>query len=141
MQRRDTLAHLILAIVVVLGLTDAQAQIAFVSNRVGNHEIYVMNTDGSNQRRLTNHPARDYSPAWSPGGKRIAFVSRAFEFDGEFHFRGDRPSAEIYVMDVDGAIFKSHSECWQGFLPHGPLTVNGLPMRLIGMSAGTMKSM
>ena len=108
MQRRGNTTYSILTSVIGLVLTllmvcvDAEAQIAFVSDRVGNSEIYVMNTDGSNQRRLTNHLARDYSPAWSPGGKRIAFVSRAFEFDGEAHFRDGRPSAEIYVMDADG---------------------------------------
>ena len=34
-------------------------RIAFMSNRDGNPEIYVMNRDGSNVRRLTNHPAGD----------------------------------------------------------------------------------
>ena len=41
-------------------------QIAFRSNRDGNDEIYVMNADGSNQTNLTNNPAFDYDPAWSP---------------------------------------------------------------------------
>ena len=47
MQRRYNLARMILASVVVLGLTlltvdvDAQARIAFMSNRDGNFEIYV----------------------------------------------------------------------------------------------------
>ena len=56
MQRRYSLTHLILASVIVLGLTplmvcvDAQAQIAFVSDRDGNLEIYVMDADGGNQR-------------------------------------------------------------------------------------------
>jgi hypothetical protein len=48
-------------------------QIAFVSNRDGNDEIYVMNPDGSNQRRLTNTPGEDWHPAWSPDGTRILF--------------------------------------------------------------------
>ena len=43
-------------------------QIAFMSNRDGNPEIYVMNRDGSNVRRLTNHPAGDVTPTWSPTG-------------------------------------------------------------------------
>ena len=101
MQRRDNLAHLILAGVVVLVLTplmavvDAQAQIAFVSERDGNYEIYVMDTNGNNQRNLTNNRVDDWAPSWSPDGKRIAFVS---ERDG------DNPlNLEIYVMDADGA--------------------------------------
>lgn len=48
-------------------------QIAFVSNRDGNDEIYVMNPDGSNQRRLTNTPGEDWHPAWSPDGTKILF--------------------------------------------------------------------
>ena len=71
MQRRYNLAHLILASVIVLGLTplmvvvEAQARIAFVSDRDGNMEIYVMKDDGRNPRRLTNNRHDDYSPSWS----------------------------------------------------------------------------
>src|SRR5215211_1632578 len=48
-------------------------QIAFVSLRDGNDEIYVMNADGSGQTRLTDDPANNLSPSWSPDGERIAF--------------------------------------------------------------------
>ena len=101
---RYNLAHLILASVIALVLTplmvavDAQARIAFVSSRSGNAEIYVMDADGGNQRRLTNHPDRDFSPSWSPDGKRIAFVSNR---DGHVNIRG-RLTYEIYVMDANG---------------------------------------
>ena len=106
MHRRYNLARMILAVVVALTLTslmavvDAQAQIAFVSQRDGNPEIYVMDADGGNQRNLTNQPDRDWDPSWSPHGRRIAFVS-----DRDGHFRADMPdtpSYEIYVMDNDG---------------------------------------
>ena len=96
MQRRYNLAHFILASVIVLVLTPmmvvvgAQARIAFVSDRDRNSEIYLMDDDGKNQRNLTNHPARDVVPSWSPDGKRIVFCSDR-----------DRNS-EIYVMDADG---------------------------------------
>ena len=41
-------------------------RILFISERDGNIEIYVMDADGSNQTNLTNNPADDYSPVWSP---------------------------------------------------------------------------
>jgi TolB protein len=37
-----------------------------MSSRDGNLEVYVMNADGSGQTRLTDNPAADGSPAWSP---------------------------------------------------------------------------
>ena len=110
MQRRDNLAHLILAVVVVLSLAflmvcvDAQAQIAFTSNRDGHAhvkpttDIFVMDTDGGNPQRLTNTPGFDNKPSWSPDGKRIAFAS---DRDGHVNAHGF-PSFEIYVMDADG---------------------------------------
>ena len=41
-------------------------RIAFASLRDENSEIYVMNADGSGQTRLTDNPAADGSPSWSP---------------------------------------------------------------------------
>ena len=105
MQRRGNLAHLILAGVTFLSLTllivcvDVQARIAFVSDRDGNYEIYVMDTDGGNLRRLTNHPDIDSLPSWSPDGKRIVFTSKR---DGHVDARHGFATNEIYVMDADG---------------------------------------
>jgi len=66
------------------------SRIAFFTDRDGNAEIYVMNADGTSQRRLTDDPAYDYAPSWSPDGTEIAFSS---DRDG---------NAEIYVMDTEG---------------------------------------
>jgi Tol biopolymer transport system component len=41
-------------------------RIVFTSTRDGSREIYVMDADGGNQTRLTDHPAGDYRPDWSP---------------------------------------------------------------------------
>ncbi len=104
MQRKDKLTYMILASVVVLGLMllmvvgEVQARIAFMSDRDGNAEIYVMAADGGNQLNLTNHPDGDVNPAWSPDGKRIAFMS---DRDGHVDIH-DFPNYEIYVMAADG---------------------------------------
>ena len=66
-------------------------KIAFYSDRDGNGEIYTMNEDGSEQTRLTESPADEFYPTWSPDGKKIAFDSNR---DGNW---------EIYVMNVDGS--------------------------------------
>lgn len=68
-----------------------RGQIAFVSTRDGNAEIYLINVDGTGATRLTDDPAGDYAPAWSPDGTRLAFYS---ERDG---------NAEIYAMNADGS--------------------------------------
>jgi len=70
---------------------DNRGRIAFVSNRGGNSDIYVMHPDGSGLVNLTNHPASDRLPAWSFDGSKLVFRSNR---DG---------NAEIYVMDDDGS--------------------------------------
>jgi len=65
-------------------------RVAFSSTRDGNPEIYVANRDGSNLRRITNHPGIDITPTWSPSGTQIAFTSD----------RSGTP--QIYVVGIDG---------------------------------------
>ncbi|HMB93177.1 MAG TPA: DPP IV N-terminal domain-containing protein [Rhodothermales bacterium] len=50
-------------------------RIAFESTRDGNLEIYVMQADGSHQKRLTFDPATDASPSWAPDGQHLLFFS------------------------------------------------------------------
>jgi Tol biopolymer transport system component len=56
-------------------------KIAFNSMRDGNLEIYSMNSDGSDQVRLTNSPDSDNYPIWSPDGIKIAYVYSIFGLD------------------------------------------------------------
>lgn len=66
-------------------------RILFTSNRDGNAEIYDMQPDGSDQRRLTVNSAVDEEPSASPDGLEIAFTSLR---DG---------NSEIYTMNSDGS--------------------------------------
>jgi tetratricopeptide (TPR) repeat protein/Tol biopolymer transport system component len=50
-------------------------KVAFMSMRDGNWEIYSINTDGSDLKRLTNNGVNDGLPAFSPNGQFIALVS------------------------------------------------------------------
>ena len=69
---------------------DNDWEVAFVSQRDGNPEIYAVDAAGRSPRRLTNDPALDGGPTWSPDGSRLAF-----------HTARDA-NLEIYTMDPNG---------------------------------------
>src|SRR2546430_2609261 len=81
-------------------------KIAFMSFRDGNWEIYLMHADGTGLVNLTNNPAQDEWPAWSPDGSRIAFITTR---DG---------NPEIYAVNADGSgSTRITSNPWQYFTP------------------------
>lgn len=51
------------------------SKIAFISDRDGNRELYIMDYDGANQIRLTYTKAMEMLPAWSRDGEKIAYTS------------------------------------------------------------------
>jgi len=51
------------------------SRIAFVSNRTGHSELWIMGWDGSSPQQLTKHGSIALAPSWSPDGKRLAFTS------------------------------------------------------------------
>lgn len=67
-------------------------QIAFVSDRSGTPQVYVMDADGQNQRRLTYQSSYSATPAWSPDGRWIAYGVRA---EGKF---------DLYLIDPTGEV-------------------------------------
>jgi len=75
--------------------------LAFETKRNGrsDYEIFVMKPDGSRLANMTNSWADDVAPVWSPGGRRIAFVSLRDTAAGKW---GMGPSS-VYLMDFDPA--------------------------------------
>lgn len=81
-------------------------RIAFISDRDGNHEVYLMNPDGGEVVRLTFNPGDDQNPAWSSDGTRIAFESSR---DGDHG---------IHFMNADGtAVTRVTPAGMNGFWP------------------------
>src|SRR5687767_2951428 len=76
--------------VLLLAAAPAIAQserIAFDGDRGGDSEIYTIAPDGSQLLELTDNDAEDWNPAWSPSGRRIAYVREA----------------EVWLMRADGS--------------------------------------
>jgi Tol biopolymer transport system component len=89
------------------------ARIAFISGFP--LQIYSMNANGSDVKRLTNGTQDDGFPAWSPDGTKIAFVS------GNLN---DANTFEIYVMNADGSnrtrlTNNSVADAWPNWSPDG----------------------
>jgi Tol biopolymer transport system component len=72
-------------------------QIAFASSRAGMPEIFLMNSDGSNQRQITNISDGACQPDWSPDGKQIVFISPCL--DRQDMYRG----SSLFIINADGS--------------------------------------
>lgn len=72
-------------------------------------DIYVMDADGSNKRRLTDNGAANFAPYWFPSGDRIIFASNLHEPGGR--------DFDLYVINIDGTGLQriTHHPDFDGF--------------------------
>ncbi|MBT8335907.1 MAG: PD40 domain-containing protein [Gemmatimonadetes bacterium] len=73
-------------------------QIAFVSDRDGNSDIFLFDLGRDSVVNLTAHPAMDYGFSWSPDGEALAFAS---DRDG---------NQEIYLLDIASGVVSRLTE-------------------------------
>lgn len=88
--------------------------IAFVSDRDGNQEVYVAESDGRNVRRLTFTSFTEQPIDWSPDGKKLAYQLLAKE--------SDRKEVLVFTMNADGSDQKAiigSKDGWPRWSPDG----------------------
>jgi TolB protein len=87
----------------------ASTELAFVSNRTGSPEIFVMGADGSHQRPATSNGSINNFPAWSPDGEAIVYTSYRYQ-DRPLLFVSTRgrghPGRLLQRLDGVGAEFR-----------------------------------
>ena len=80
-------------------------RITFVSTRdttnpiddsLGNSDVYIMNSDGSGLKRLTENLGEDYTPAWAPDSRHIVYSAQNIKFG----------TMEILIMDTECNVTK-----------------------------------
>jgi eukaryotic-like serine/threonine-protein kinase len=73
-----------------------KGQIAFISDRTGSMQVWVMNMDGSNQSQLTNIPEGACQPAFSLDGKKLAVISPCMDKKVTYN------DTQILILNSDG---------------------------------------
>lgn len=115
---RESVTGLIGSTAVTVATAPSGKLIAFISERDGDKELFVMNEDGSNQRQLTFNDAWEDECAWTPDGTQLAYISNRNVADKT------RWSFDIFMMNVDGTndrqvTFNSLAEWGPSFSPDG----------------------
>lgn len=69
----------------------------------GNRELYTVNLDGSDKKRLTRTPESEFNAVWRPDGKKIGYLSSASGSVQLWEMNPDG-TGKTQISDVDGSI-------------------------------------
>jgi Tol biopolymer transport system component len=81
-------------------LSPDKSKIVFVSGRDTTLEIYTIDADGKNPKKLTNHQSSFTEPSWSSDGKKIVYETTEAS---EPAYQTTTSVSNLYIMDADGS--------------------------------------
>jgi serine/threonine protein kinase len=73
------------------------SQIAFASDSTGIPQLYIINSDGSGRRQITEIPEGACQPDWSPDGRRLVFISPC-SVSKDYY-----PTSSLFIVNTDGS--------------------------------------
>ncbi len=71
-----------------------RGELAFASDATGRNQIYLVNIDGSNLRKITDMSDGACQPDWSPDGKKLVFISPCVG-NNELY-----PGSALFIIDL-----------------------------------------
>lgn len=111
----------------------ALGKLLFVSDRAGQPDLYLINSDGFELVRLTDDGSWHFDPVWSPDGTQIAFVRQERTLENRI------AASEIYVMNADGTSPMSLSSELTGIASFEPAwSTDGSRIAFSGMDINRM---
>lgn len=83
---------------VATGIGGGTGEIAFASAKNNTSQIYLINSDGTNLRPLTNELNGACQPAWSPDGEKLVYVSPCSGKNDQY------PRSSLFMLDLDANV-------------------------------------
>jgi Tol biopolymer transport system component len=112
-------------------------RIAFSSTRgeKGNLDIFVMDADGANLIRLTDHPSAEQGPVWAHDGKSLYFTAERTRMGQIYRVWLDDHRVEQVTHGQDRAIMPAASPDGR-YLAYASFTVAGFQLQLVDLTTG-----
>jgi WD40 repeat protein len=117
--------------------------IALYNLNESQQDIFVMRADGTDLSRLTDDPARDWFPRFTPDGAALTFISnKSGKYEGwSIRLDGSNRTQLTAVPDseVDSAMFAPDGQRIAATLLNGGILIGSAPWPLVGPSAKAIK--